>query len=742
MNPFVLFASLTLRAKLLLALVLALGAVVLLSGFALTRYNQALQPESNVTVQLLSNERAQQLATTVHRNIRIVEDLARNPLNLGYISTLLFNPTNETPRARLTETFQGALNIEHTFRRLRYVSPTGDILLSVPESNDKDDTSKPYFVTLKNQPIVNGVGQTYIGWTRSGPNLLFEFAVVVEADTEVRGYLVGTVDPTGGTDPGLATMFSALQSANTTPGTVNFYLLDNRGQIFTSSPLPTAASQALVGDVQALAVLQPTSQIVEYTSPLLGVPVFGYVTPVDGLNMSLIAEMRFVRVGTSSVADQFFNGLLVLAAITLLAFVLIWLYLELTIVNPLRHLLDVATAATQGRTGAQLRPIRQRDEVGRLYTAFAVLGEQLQQSVRSLEARITERTRDVRATRDIGQIIYSIRDLDKLLNQVIALIPARFENIYHAQVFLVDERRQYAVLRVSTGEAGQIMLERGHRLPVGSQSVIGQVTSTGQSTIALDTSTSTIHRRNELLPDTRAELALPLRSGGTVIGALDLQSVRPDAFSQADIELFQSIADQLTIAIENARLFEESRTRLEEIEILNRRLISDAWRSYGNARRRPLPSATAATASIVSASEEMSELQEQAMQTGEVAERIHGEIVTVAVPVSLRNEVLGAIEWDMPRDSYNENVRQLAQELAARLAITADNARLFEQSQRLAERERLVNEIASKLTQQTDVSVILQTAVREVGQALRVPQASIRLSVHDQTAPIADEVKD
>jgi GAF domain-containing protein len=107
--------------------------------------------------------------------------------------------------------------------------------------------------------------------------------------------------------------------------------------------------------------------------------------------------------------------------------------------------------------------------------------------------------------------------------------------------------------------------------------------------------------------------------------------------------------------------------------------------------------------------------------------------VSVAVPVSLRGEVLGAVEWDMPRVAYNENVRQLAQELAARLAITADNARLFEQAQRLAERERLVNTISSKLTEQTDVTQILRTAVREVGHALQVPQTSIRLAASRDT---------
>jgi GAF domain-containing protein len=111
------------------------------------------------------------------------------------------------------------------------------------------------------------------------------------------------------------------------------------------------------------------------------------------------------------------------------------------------------------------------------------------------------------------------------------------------------------------------------------------------------------------------------------------------------------------------------------------------------------------------------------------------DTVTFAVPVSLRGQVLGAIEWDIPRATYNDNARQLARELAARLAISADNARLFEQAQRLAERERLVNDISSKLTQQSDVAEILKVAVREVGQALRVPNTSIRLATSKATEP-------
>jgi GAF domain-containing protein len=255
--------------------------------------------------------------------------------------------------------------------------------------------------------------------------------------------------------------------------------------------------------------------------------------------------------------------------------------------------------------------------------------------------------------------------------------------------------------------------------------VIGHVTAEGLPVVALDTSTSTIHRANELLPDTRAELALALRTNEGVIGALDVQSKQVEAFSEADINLFQGIADQLAVAITNVRLFEELQTRVSEIEALNRRLVGEAWRGYATSRRGALPAASTDDG----AADSWSEWQRQAVETGQIVEHIGEKTVTLAVPVSLRGEVLGAIEWDIPRESYTEEARQLAQELAARLAISADNARLFDQAQRVAEREALVNAITNKLTQQTNVARILWVAAREVGQALRVPQTSIRLSV-------------
>ncbi len=164
--------------------------------------------------------------------------------------------------------------------------------------------------------------------------------------------------------------------------------------------------------------------------------------------------------------------------------------------------------------------------------------------------------------------------------------------------------------------------------------------------------------------------------------------------------------------------------------MLNRQLIGTAWQDYAGTRQGKLPGASTSNAETQS----WSETQRRAVETGEVVEHVGEDIVTFAVPVSLRGQVLGAVEWDIPRAAYTENARQLAGELAGRLAISADNARLFEQAQRVAQRERLVNDIASKLVQQTDVSEILKVAVREVGQALRVPQTSIRLGAARQSA--------
>jgi GAF domain-containing protein/HAMP domain-containing protein len=162
---------------------------------------------------------------------------------------------------------------------------------------------------------------------------------------------------------------------------------------------------------------------------------------------------------------------------------------------------------------------------------------------------------------EIARETIGLLDLDRLLSHSINLIRERF-GFYHSSVFLLDDERKFAVLRESTGEAGRQMKAREHKLGVGSQSIVGWVTQNARPRVADDVTADPMHRPNPLLPATRAELGIPLRIGETVIGALDVQSTTPYAFTPDDITILQVIADQIAIAVENARLFSTTREYL------------------------------------------------------------------------------------------------------------------------------------------------------------------------------------
>lgn len=207
-----------------------------------------------------------------------------------------------------------------------------------------------------------------------------------------------------------------------------------------------------------------------------------------------------------------------------------------------------------------------------------------QLSIMLQNRRLLEETKrravQLQTSSDVGRVATSILDQETMLSQAVELIRDRF-GFYHVQIFLIDEVKQHAVLYKSTGKVGQKLLALGHKLAIGSQSVIGQVTYQHRSIVVRDTDApdaSTLHRRNEFLPETRAELAIPLQVGDTLIGALDVQSTSPNAFSTEDIAVLETLAAQLAIAIQNARAFKEQQEtaeRLKEIDKLKTQFLAN-----------------------------------------------------------------------------------------------------------------------------------------------------------------------
>lgn len=540
-------------------------------------------------------------------------------------------------------------------------------------------------------------------------------------DGRVIGYLIGRVS-------NQRALFNNTRFSDAAYGGLTFFAL-NEDLIFA---LERDLQRAQAGFNPSLAQRAQAGQsdlVAQQTAD--GVEVMTFFAPVAGTPL-----IQFTEVPTASAYAKALNLLVVRVFIAVsagLALVIIFvLTFQQALVPPLQRLRRATQQLAQGDFIAPIPEVSRGDEIGELAGSIETLRQSVRALVNDLQARVEARTRDFGATQEISRYAAAQRDLQVLMDRVVDLIVERFPSIYHAQIFLIDRDREYAVVRASTGPVGQQLKARGHRLAVGSISVIGQVTEQGRIVIARDTAASQVHRRNEFLPDTRAELAIPLRLGNEVIGALDVQSRQADAFDDDLIGVLQTMADQLAVAIQNARLYQEAMRRAEQIDHANRAATIRAWQEYMTGQRADSIVRSAGVATDA----DLSELRRRAIAEGKpvIGEPTERSTIPVAVPITLRGQTLGAVEWELPERGFSSERVDLARELADRLALSLENARLFEESRQAAERERLVNAISARLTTQPTIDDILETAVREVGQALRAPKVEVRLHAPNASA--------
>lgn len=362
-------------------------------------------------------------------------------------------------------------------------------------------------------------------------------------------------------------------------------------------------------------------------------------------------------------------------------------------------------------------------------------------------SREVERTAGLlRISAEVGQVTAGVTTLDKLLPRAVNFIQDRF-GYYHVQVFLVDAAGEVAVLRASTGEVGRRLLARQHRLNVGSASVIGQVTKTGQPLNYNDTQRAGVHYRNELLPNTRAELALPIRDGDRIIGALDVQSEQPDAFGGNQVQSLQIMTNLLAAAIRNATLFEEqqasiqenqrlyieAQANLREIQRLNRELTRESWETY--TVERDGGTAIALDGNRLSQDLGWARLLGQAQQTRKAVADDSGRRA-VAVPITLRGHVIGAMEIEPDETLDEADVIEIARAVSERLAVSLDNARLFEESQETSRFEQRINQIVGRYQSAATVDELLQITIAELSETFGAQRSAIRLStLPDQADP-------
>jgi GAF domain-containing protein len=354
-----------------------------------------------------------------------------------------------------------------------------------------------------------------------------------------------------------------------------------------------------------------------------------------------------------------------------------------------------------------------------------------------LEQRVDERTFELKrralqleAVSSVARTIALMQDIDTLLPAITKLISQQFD-FYHVGIFLLDEHQKNAILRASNSEGGQRMLNRQHTLPVNLHSIVGYTISRAEPRIALDVGVDSVYFNNPDLPETRSEMALPLRLAGRVIGALDVQSRERDAFSQEDISLLSTLADQVAIAIENARLFSEGQNALEESKVTFEKYTQQEWSNFARQAKQ--------TGFVFDGkqvyplgSHQKRESMKAVAQTGSLS--LEKESASIAIPIKLRGQTIGVLDVRSKRGQrqWKQDEITMLEAAAERAALALETARLVDSAQRRAARERAIGDISAKIGAVSNLESILQTAVEELGRKIGgATEVSLEISTDD-----------
>jgi len=422
------------------------------------------------------------------------------------------------------------------------------------------------------------------------------------------------------------------------------------------------------------------------------------------------------------------NGVFLLIAIMLFIAIGVTIVLANLITTPLKELTQTAERILLGEIDIQAE-ISGSDEIGTLASTFNRMTSEMSSMVNSLESAVEKRTSDLEnralqleTAAIVARESAEIHDLQELLNQVVRLVSERFD-FYHAGIFLLDERGEYAILQAANSEGGQRMLARGHKLQVGKVGVVGYTAGSGKPRIAQDVGADVIYYDNPDMPNTRSELALPLVVRGAVIGVLDVQSTQANAFSREDLEVLQILADQIALAIDNTKLIQTSQRTLVELEQLYGKQISEAWKQELSGhdliyRFDPVG---------VDYNPKDSEQELINNPDDENGNRLSKEIF-------LRGQVIGTVDLlrDSDQEHWSEDEEFLVEEILEQTAQALENARLLSEIRLRSDQIQLLQEITALSASLMYEEELLDAVVKKLYKDLELLECSVVLFDDDR----------
>jgi GAF domain-containing protein len=354
--------------------------------------------------------------------------------------------------------------------------------------------------------------------------------------------------------------------------------------------------------------------------------------------------------------------------------------------------------------------------------------------------RNERRAKQFEAIAQVTRATAADQNLETLLPSLTRVISQQF-GFYHTGIFLLDENREYAVLKAASSTGGNRMLQRQHKLRVGYAGIVGLVSATGAPRIALDVGRDAVFLDNPDLPQTRSELALPLRSADEVIGVLDVQSTDENAFQAEDIEVLSTLADQVTIAIQNAHAYEITQELLKQAERTSGTYLRDSWKILQSEGTRIGYIVSENTWKPLNTPLSSPQIEQVITYREAVVES--GKNPVLAVPIHLRNDVVGVLDIHMPGEhEWDPDEIDIVQAVAERLSLAIETSLLIESTRRRAEMERVTSEISAKISSTAEFDSILRTAAEELSRVLGGSEVYVQLQPDALEArPQVDQVE-
>jgi nitrate/nitrite-specific signal transduction histidine kinase len=688
-------------------------------------YNSLLndsQSASQLLGQILSEKNKRIQDWTDDQSVIIKRPLQQNETFLKILEVLFLSNNGLPISEEQVEPIAAELNAilaESDFQEILIMNRVGKVIVGTqPDLVGKDFHYMEFFWRAKTQYTI--LPPRY--YPAADQTSIFLSHPIRDYSGQVIGVLSGrtTIDP----------ILAIVQEPfyNIYPST-QIYLVNADGAILESSQGKPAEIFATTG---ALQMINTSPSGGSFTN-IKGVPVIGSSLLSDELKIHLVAEANAAEV-FAKIPTVISTNITIAITAFIFAFIASWA-IGRSITSPINTLLQTSQEIIKGDLSIRAE-IESNDEIGALAQAFNEMTEKLESFVANLEAMVEERTINLQQrTLELQTVAQIARDIslsanvEDLLNKTARLIRERF-GFYHVGIFLNDSNNEYAVLRAAAGDAGKVMLANKHKLLIGEVGIVGYVAKWGEARIALDVGEDAVHFRNPLLPYTRSEMALPIKIGSKILGVLDVQSEKANAFDQNDITTMGILTDQLAIAVERTRLIQESQENALALEQALRGQTARAWRTYLEQLNKPRGYRYEGTR-IEPLTE--TQIQELKQLTGTKPVILNSETKkqeTIAlVPIRLRGQTLGGLRVRFESNAISPNSIRILEDAADRLSLALENSRLLQEAQRVASQEQQINIISSQIQESTDLEIILQRTVKELGRSLGVPTAFIQVGL-------------